>query len=144
MAKRPVGRRSDGILVDTSAWVELLRNTESPTSRMLEDLIARDAPLILTGLVHAELLRGCSSERDAMELRARLMAWPRCHPRFPSTYDLAARLHRDARRRGLTVRSTIDCVIAALALDHGLAVLHRDRDYAALAKVSDLVVIAPG
>jgi predicted nucleic acid-binding protein len=50
----------------------------------------------------------------------------------------AVELHRSARRSGVTVRSSVDCVIAACALRHDLEVLHRDRDYGALARISPL------
>ena len=59
----------------------------------------------------------------------------------PMGFDVtesAVNLYRPARRGGLTVRSSVDCVIAAVALKHGVGVLHVDRDYAALAKVAQL------
>ena len=74
-----------------------------------------------------------SSTREAM------LSFPRVDdPLHYAVFEEAVDLYRTARRRGITVRSSIDCLIAASALRHDLEVLHRDRDYAALASVSRL------
>lgn len=129
-----------GVLVDTSAWLEFLRDTRSPTARALERMIQEKEPMRISGLIVTELLRGCPSEEDAAALAESLLAWPAVEPVYPSTYKDAARLHRTARSRGLTIRGTVDCVVAALAIEHGLAILHLDRDYAALRKISALMI----
>ena len=61
-------------------------------------------------------------------------------PLRSGVFDEAVDLYRPSRRAGLNVRSSVDCLVAACALRHDLTVLHRDRDYAAIAKVSTLQV----
>ncbi|MBI3179257.1 MAG: PIN domain nuclease, partial [Deltaproteobacteria bacterium] len=124
---------------DTSAWVDLLRDRSTPAAAALTRLGESNAPLFVMGLVTCELLRGCPDERTARQTRRALAWFPHVEPRFPATYVRAAWLHRRARRRGFTVRSTVDCVIAAVAIEHRLAVLHTDRDYPSLARVSTLM-----
>lgn len=131
--------RLTGTLADTSAWIDLLKGSPTPAADKLAAAIEADEPIFLTGLVAAEILRGCPHDRDVKRVWEALSSFEAIEPRYPETSMHAAELFRAARARGLTVRSTVDCVIAALALEHGLAVLHSDRDYAALAKVAPLV-----
>ncbi|MGH7856521.1 MAG: type II toxin-antitoxin system VapC family toxin [Candidatus Binatia bacterium] len=123
------------LLVDTSAWVEVFRR---PSRLDLGDYGGLDE--IVTCLpVIQEVLQGFRDEgafrvaRDAM-LALPIVESPLSRERFLD----AAALYRDARRAGWTVRSAVDCLIAACALRHGLTVLHRDRDFTLLAKVSPL------
>jgi hypothetical protein len=64
-------------------------------------------------------------------------------PRGLETFETAANLYRTARRRGLTVRRSVDCLIAAICLESGAEIYHNDRDFDALASVSDLAVYRP-
>lgn len=129
--------------MDSSAWIGLLRNEQTPVTQYLERAIHVDAPLVVAGVAVTELLRGCSSEPEADKLRSALLAWPHVEPTFPTTYEAAAGLYRAARRQGLTVRSTIDCLLAAMALENGLTILHSDRDFDALARISNLQLVTP-
>jgi predicted nucleic acid-binding protein len=86
----------------------------------------------------AELLAGAGSDeqvRDLQRLLARFHAFPTASP---SDYEVAAALYRTARRSGETVRSLLDCLVAAAALRTDAAVLARDRDFTVLARVSSL------
>ena len=131
------------VLVDTSAWIEFVRGTRSRVAQALERLLVDDAPIVVTGLVVAELLRGCRDDDEAAQLCDVLAGFPWVEPSYPRTYQHAAELHRRARSRGAAGASTVDCVLAALAIDNRLAVLHRDRDFDQLARVSELVVARP-
>ena len=86
-----------------------------------------------------EVLQGFSEERAFSTARAALHALPTVEsPLRVEVFEEAVRLYRAARRAGYTVRSGVDCLIAACALRHGLTVLHHDRDYDVLARVSAL------
>jgi predicted nucleic acid-binding protein len=86
-----------------------------------------------------EVLQGFRDEAAFRSARAAMLAIPRVEtPLDLPVVDEAVALYRAARRQGLTVRSSVDCLIAACALRHGLTVLHRDRDYPQLAKISAL------
>jgi predicted nucleic acid-binding protein len=86
-----------------------------------------------------EVLQGFAVEGAFRTARDAMLAPPRVDSPLSEAVVLeAVGLYRAARRRGLTVRSSVDCLIAACALRHDLEVLHHDRDYAALAEVAPL------
>jgi predicted nucleic acid-binding protein len=123
------------ILVDTSVWIEVFRPKPALD---LERLVDFDE--IVTCLpVIQEVLQGFSDEHAFRVAREAMLALPRIESPLSTSVVLeAADLHRTAPRAGITVRSSIDCLIAACALRHDLEVLHRDRDYANLAKLGRL------
>lgn len=126
------------ILVDTSAWVEFDRGTGSAVDRRLTELIADSDEVAVTEPVMMEVLAGARDERREQDLRRLL---DRFHLlRFDPVihFDGAVRIYRSCRRAGVTPRGLIDCMIAAVAMDAGVAVLAQDRDLAALAGVVDL------
>ena len=123
------------ILVDTSVWIDVMR------SRDPLDLEATlDLDEVVTCLpVVQEILQGIADQRAYRVAREALLAMPVVESPMPEgVFFEAAELYRAARRTGRTVRSSVDCVIAACAIRHDLTVLHRDRDFAALAEVSPL------
>lgn len=129
------------ILVDTSAWVEYLRGTGSGTHARVRSLVSEGALLATTDPVIMELLAGARDEAHATRLRRMLMALePR--PALGTDFEEAARIHRSCRAAGETVRSLLDCLVAAVALREGLTVLARDRDFEAIARQTGLVLEA--
>lgn len=123
------------VLVDTSVWIEIFRK---PARIRLEDHLDFDE--IVTCLpVIQEVLQGFDREADFRRAREAMWALPIVEsPLGPPVVDEAIDLYRRARRAGLTVRSGVDCLIAACALRHNLSVLHADRDFTNLARVSQL------
>ena len=123
------------ILLDTSVWIEVFRR-RNPLQ--LEEVVEFDQ--IVTCLpVIQEVLQGFRDEQAYRIARDAMLALPIIEASLGiSLIEEAVRLYRMARKQGLTVRSSVDCLIAACALRHGLTVLHRDRDYPQLAKVSAL------
>ncbi|MEO6628930.1 MAG: PIN domain nuclease [Aquihabitans sp.] len=123
------------ILVDTSAWVEFLRNTGSPTCESVELLLPDQ--LATCDAVRMEVLAGARDERHLNDLR-RLLARATILPTEPVDFEDAAAIYRTCRRRGDTVRKLIDCLIAAVAIRHDVSLLHADADFDALARHTDL------
>jgi hypothetical protein len=130
-------------LVDTSAWVELLRATGSPVDRALAEALDRGRPLWLTGIVLQEVLQGARTAAQADDLRGLLAACVVVEPVFPETYEHAAMLFGRCRRAGRAVRGTVDCLVAAVALEHGLAILGVDRDLQTLRDVCGVALALP-
>jgi hypothetical protein len=123
------------VLVDTSVWIEVFRR---PSRVSLEALVDLDDIVTCLPVVQ-EVLQGFDDERAFQVAREAMHAVPAVEaPLTRAVYDEAVTLYRTARRAGLTVRSGVDCLIAACALRHGLTVLHCDRDFPALARVSAL------
>lgn len=123
------------ILVDSSAWIEYLRGTDSRACRRVDDLL--DQQLAICDPIRMEILAGARNEVHLAELRA-LLARATELPVAPHHYEMAATLLRQARATGLTVRRLLDCLIASVALDFDVAILQADRDFVALASVCPL------
>ena len=123
------------VLVDTSVWIELFRR---PSRFRLEDEVAFDDIVTCLPVVR-EVLQGIDDEVKFRTARSAMWALPIVEaPLGSEVIDEAVDLYRRARRAGLTVRSGVDCVIAACAQRHDLTVLHHDRDFSVLARVSTL------
>jgi predicted nucleic acid-binding protein len=123
------------ILVDTSVWIEVFR-ARSPL-----DLAATvDVDDIVTCLpIVQEILQGFREEDAYRRARDAMLSFPIVESPLGSDVFLdAVGLYRAARRGGKTVRSSVDCLIAACAIRHDLEVLHRDRDFAVLSQISAL------
>lgn len=125
------------ILVDSSAWIEFLRDTDSPSCRKVDSLLGGD--IAICDPIRMEVLAGARSEAHLADLRA-LLARASTLPTQPRHYEMAAVLYRNARSSGITVRRIIDCLIAAVAIDHDAVLLHADRDFDGLARTSALKV----
>ncbi len=129
------------LLVDTSLWVEVFRRP----SRFDLSAVAPIEEIVTCLPVIQEVLQGFRDEPAFRTAREAMLAFPIVES--PLRLDLfldAVGLYRSARRAGLTVRSGVDCVIAACAIRHDLTVIHRDRDFPALASVSPLKQRAAG
>lgn len=125
------------VLVDTSVWIEVFRRP----SRLTLASVAEIEEVVTCLPVVQEVLQGFRDERAFAVARDAMLAFPMVEsPLRWEVFDEAIRLYRDARRAGCTVRSSVDCLIAACALRHGLTVAHHDRDFDALAEVSPLHV----
>lgn len=123
------------ILVDTSAWVEFLRDTGSPVCERVDRLL--DGDIAICPPVRMEVLAGARDEQHLRNLRG-LLGRATVVPTLMTDYDDAAMLYRTCRRRGATVRKLVDCLIAAHAIRRGLPLLHADADFAVLARHTDL------
>jgi hypothetical protein len=123
------------LLVDTSVWIEVFKKD----SRVNLEAIAPFDEIALCLPIFQEVLQGFREEHAFRTARAALTAFPMVEsPLSVEVFEEAAQLYRKARRVGLTVRSSVDCLIAACALRHDLTVVHVDRDYAALARIAPL------
>lgn len=129
------------ILIDTSAWVEFLRGTGSAEHLKVRSLI-NTAEAAITEVVMMELLAGIPDPAAAQGLRSRLRAFPLLRVQGLADYEEAAALFRECRAAGYTVRSLIDCIIAAVAIREGASVLHKDSDFDSIAEVTTLRIEA--
>jgi hypothetical protein len=132
------------ILVDSSAWIEFQRATGSSADRRLASAIEADEPLATMGLVLLEILAGARDEQHARDLRRLL---DRCHflpLEDPFDFESAAALYRACRHEDIMIRRLPDCLIAAVAMRTGVALLHQDADFDAIARHAPLSVVALG
>lgn len=128
------------ILIDTSAWIEFLRDTGSPICDEVDRLLADD--VAICDPVRMEVLAGARSEAHLGQLRG-LLARAVTLPTGPADYETAAAIYRTCRAHGETVRKLIDCLIVAVAAREGIPVLHADADFDALARQTGLQIHTP-
>ena len=123
------------VLVDTSVWIDVFRR---PARVRLDEVVDFEEVVTCLPIVQ-EVLQGFADERAFVLARDAMRALPIVEsPLGRDVVEQAVDLYRAARRAGLTVRSGVDCLIAACAMRHGLAVLHCDRGFDTLARVSPL------
>lgn len=126
------------ILLDTSALIEFLNRTGSRHDKAVEELISNDTEIAIAEITLTEVLQGIRSERDYLEVRSSLMTLSALSLKNHDSYVKAADIYRKCRSKGLTVRSTVDLLIAQTAIEHNAELLHNDRDFEAIASVSSL------
>ena len=125
------------ILIDTSAWVEFLRDTGSVACNRVDVLL--DSEIAVCDSIRMEVLAGARDEQHLYDLR-RLLGRAAVFPTEPTHYEEAAALFRRCRREGETVRKLIDCLIGAIAIRADVPVLHNDADFDVLARHTDLKI----
>lgn len=126
------------ILADTSAWIEYERATGSRAHHRIRDLIADGGDLAFTEPVVMEFVGGARMPSDAEDLRRLLV---RTNPLpFDSgvDFDVAAEIYRRCRAQGMTPRGFIDCMIAAVALRTGAALLTENSDLQKIAVIMEI------
>lgn len=129
------------ILIDTSAWIEFLRDTESAVCNRVEVLL--EGEIAICDAVRMEVLAGARDERHLQDLR-RLLAQAALIPTKPTDYDDAATLYRICRRQGETVRKLVDCLIGSVAIRADVPILHNDADFDVLARHTELRIDLSG
>lgn len=131
------------MLVDTSAWVEYLRATGSPTHRRLRRCLETEEVLHTTDVVVMEVLAGGRDAAHTAQLRRLVSRCEFVPVAGLGDYEQAADFYRRCRRAGETVRALTDCLIAAVAVRAGLEVLQADRDFDAIARHTELELAGP-
>jgi hypothetical protein len=130
------------VIVDTTVWVDYFRGTLNPETEWL-DQEADKRRLGLTDLILCEVLQGVRSDREFIEVRAELIKFVLFENGGEELAIATARNFRNIRARGLTVRKTIDCLIATFCLTEGHTLLHRDRDFDVFERNLGLAVLHP-
>lgn len=125
------------ILVDSSVWIDFFSPSPGPAGAELGRMTIAGEPFALTGIVVTEVLQGLT--RDVPRIEGYLSKWPLLEPNGILTYREAAAIFRLARSRGFSL-STIDALIAAVALEHGASVFTLDVDFSRMAKLTGLTL----
>ena len=124
-------------LIDTSAWVEYLRNSDSVTCNEVDRLLNFEPALC--DAIRMELLAGARDEQHVAQLE-KFLARTTVIKTESIDYNNAAAIYRACRRLGLTIRTHIDCLIAAIAIRTDTDLLHNDSDFDAIAQVTKLKI----
>lgn len=130
------------VLVDTTVWIDFFGNRPLSHVAALQRLIEQDEDLCVCGVILAEVLQGIRSDaahRKTKHYFESLLFMPMRR----ATYEKSAALYRALRKKGVTIRKPVDCMIAAVAIEHALPLLHNDRDFEQIAKHSRLKIMKP-
>jgi predicted nucleic acid-binding protein len=125
------------ILVDSSVWVDFFSSSPGRAGGELRRMIEESEPFGLTGVVVAEVLQGLT--RDAGRIEQFLAQWDMLEPAGFATYRTAAAIYRAARGKGMSL-TTIDTLIAAIALEHRATVFTLDQDFSRIALITHLAL----
>ncbi len=120
------------VLVDTSAWVDFLNGAPTHVADALAELLRGDDDVCTCGIVVAEVFQGLRRDEGRDAIRRSFGDLVFLEPPGIRLYLRAAELYRELRRKGKTVRSTVDCIIASIAEDGGCSLLAHDRDMDAI------------
>jgi predicted nucleic acid-binding protein len=122
------------ILLDTSIWIDLLNR--KPRSRILEKDILE---FCSCGPVLQEVLQGLRDDPSANVFRELFLTLPLLsNPLRADTFITASDIYRSGRRKGFAIRSSVDCLIAAIAIENQIPIWHRDRDFDVIARFTEL------
>lgn len=127
------------ILVDTSVLIDFLKGEDNAASQKLVEIIDRDIPFGISPVIFREVLQGAATERDFDLLREYLGSQAFYDLKDSrESYARAAKMSVDLRRKRMAVRNSINCLIAQVAIDNDLYLLHNDADFDRIKKVSPL------
>lgn len=124
------------ILVDTSVLINFFRGRETKGTVYLERLINEGAPFCINEFTYQEILQGAKDEKEFSTLKSYLSEIPLCSLKLGiNSYENAAILNFRCRRKGVTIRSSIDLLIAETAIENNIPLLHDDDDFSNMARV---------
>jgi hypothetical protein len=127
------------ILVDTSVLIDLFKGSSNTPVKKFRKVLTQRIPFGITSFIYQEVLQGAKSDQEYALLRQYLETQNFFQPLYPvKTFENAAKIYFNCRKKGITIRSTIDCLIAQLAIEHNLLLLHHDSDFDRIARVVKL------
>lgn len=131
------------VLVDTSVLIDFLRGRDNKAVARFQQILDNSISFGISPLTYLEVLQGTRTEKDFTTVREYLET----HRFFglrdeKESYAAAARIYFDCRKKGITINSTVDCLIAQTAIENDLALLHNDADFERIRKVAPLKVYA--
>jgi len=121
------------ILVDTTVWIDFFRGKTTSQVDILELLISEGQDICICGLVLTEVLQGIREEKQYKKIKTYFDDLVFL-PMTQSMHLLSADIYRALRKKGITVRKSIDCMIASVAISHGVQLLHNDKDFIPIEK----------
>ena len=135
------------LLFDSSVWIDWLRGADTDAVRFVQERENHE-DLAITQMIYLEVLQGVSSDRQFAVTQRVLGAQTVLQPLGGlATFEAATHLYRRARKQGLTIRKSNDCLIAAMAmamaLEQGAVLVHNDRDFLSLAQVEEAPLMYP-
>lgn len=134
--------RSDAtrlIVVDSNTWADFFNGVSTPHTQRLDTALEEEEDVAVLPIIITEVLQGFRSDRGFRTARRVLVALPAIEPSVAS-HVRAAHLFRSLRRKGVTVRGAVDCIIAQVCLDVSAELLSPDADFERIARHTALRV----
>jgi len=125
------------ILIDTTVWIDFFKASSLHHVVILENLISNREDICICGIILSEVLQGIRKDSEYTKTRE-LFEEVIILPMNNSTFFRSAEIYRALRRKGITIRKPLDCVIASVAIENEIPLLHNDRDFAPIEKYFDL------
>ena len=125
------------ILIDTTVWIDFFAGKPCSHVEKLQNLIQQRMSLCCCGVILTEVLQGISNEKSYSRTKENLSVF-RYLSMSQSTFIDAANIYRVLRKSGITIRKPIDCMIASVCMEHGVKLLHNDKDFSNIAKIFPL------
>ena len=128
------------VLIDTTVWIDFFAGKQVPHVTVLERLIKNRADICICGIILTEVLQGIREKREFRKTKELFNAMIF----LPMPYSIflgAAEIYRTLRRKGITIRSSVDCMIASVAIENDIMLLHNDRDFIPIEKHLGLKVL---
>ena len=130
------------LLVDSTVWIDYFNGQATPQPDHLDWILSRQ-PVLVGDLILAEVLQGFRNDAEFERARWALGKFPQVSIVNPDLAVESARNYRRLRRRGITVRKIVDCLIATYCIETGHELLHTDQDYDPFERHLGLRVIHP-
>lgn len=131
------------MIVDTSVWIDFFNGDQNRQSDFLTDAVDSDKTIYLHSIILMEILQGFRSERDHAAVKDILLSFQFVIEDAVPDAIGSSDLYRTLKKQGITIRKSLDCLIAYAAIKNGLPLLHRDRDFDIIAKHTKLKLVEP-
>lgn len=130
------------ILVDTSVWIDFFNDHEIEDKvQILTDSLRQGRDIFITDIILTEILQGIKDDNKYTVVKNSLLTLKFVHAKNFETYIHASDIYRKCRKNGITVRKTIDCLIAAIVIENNLTLLCKDNDFVNLSKCVNLSLL---
>lgn len=126
------------ILIDSSVWILFFNGQKNLQVEMMKTLIANDEDVCLSVHILMEILQGFKSDKDFQKVQGYLQMFPTVDMGGISSYIAAAQIYRQCRKKGITIRRGLDCIISQTAVENDLVLLHNDGDFDRISSVIPL------
>jgi len=129
------------VIVDSSVWIDGLNpRKKTPEKELLIQMIQKDYPIFLCPIIYQEILQGIREEKTFEQIKSILQQYRMMNPDILYVTDYAVDLYRYLRKNGITIKKSVDCLIASYAILSDMPLLHNDKDFELIASKSRLKI----
>jgi predicted nucleic acid-binding protein len=129
------------LIIDSSVWIDGFNpKTNTPEKEILKQLIQNDYPIYLCPIIYQEILQGIREEKAFIKMKTILQQYRMLNLDLMYVTNHAVDLYRHLRKKGITIRKSVDCLIASYAIIADMHILHSDNDFTQIAKESKLMI----